>query len=101
MVQKNRFGNNKRRGPRNSTSEPRGLRPPPEPIERQAPPVYGKAFVVLEDEQKNTFVFKAGAWVPHSASIAECRRTCQVKELPQRVNRMIRYEIRCQEVPEN
>jgi hypothetical protein len=62
---------------------------------RPAPIVYGKPFIVVEDEQKNTFVFQAGAWVPHTASIAECRQTCQVKELPQRVNKMIRYEVRC------
>jgi hypothetical protein len=49
----------------------------------------------MEDEQKNTFIYEGGAWVPHSASIAECRQTCQVKELPQKVNRMTRYEIRC------
>ena len=51
----------------------------------------------MEDGEKNTFIYKAGAWIPHEASIAQCRATCQVKELPQRVNRMIRYEIRCPE----
>jgi hypothetical protein len=49
---------------------------------------------VAEDEAKNTFVFKAGAWVPYEATIAECRQTCQVKELPQRLGNMIRYEVR-------
>jgi hypothetical protein len=52
---------------------------------------------VAEDEQKNTFVFQGGSWVPHTASIAECRQTCQVKELPQRLNKLIRYEVRCPE----
>jgi hypothetical protein len=80
-----------------ATSNTRSLRRPPEITSRQAAVVYGKAFIVLEDEQKNTFIYKAGAWIPHSASIAECRQTCQVKQLPQRVNRMIRYEIRCPE----
>ena len=73
------------------------LRRPPEFIGRQAPVVYGKAFIILEDAQKNTFIYKAGAWVPHTASIKECRETCQVKQLPQRLNSMIRYEIRCPE----
>jgi hypothetical protein len=49
---------------------------------------------VLEDEQKNTFVFSAGAWVPHSHTIAECRQECQVTALAQKVNNMTRYEVR-------
>jgi len=56
--------------------------------------VYGKPFVLLEDSEKNTFIFKTGNWIPYGASIAECRQTCKVKELPQRVNQMIRYEVR-------
>jgi hypothetical protein len=83
--------------PGSALSDTRSLRRPPVLTGRQAPVVYGKAFIVLEDEQKNTFIYKAGAWVPHSASIKECRETCQVKQLPQRVNKMIRYEIRCPE----
>jgi hypothetical protein len=59
--------------------------------------VYGKPFIVLEDKEKNTFIYHAGNWVPHTESIAESRKTCQVKELPQRVNQMIRYEIRSPE----
>jgi hypothetical protein len=97
MAQKNRHHQQKRRGGGPANPELRGLRRPPEPIQRAAPTVYGKPFIVLEDEAKNTFVFQGGAWVPHTASIAECRATCQVKELPQRVNRMIRYEMRCPE----
>jgi hypothetical protein len=61
---------------------------------RKPPVVYGKPFIVMEDEHRNTFVFSGSAWVPHSMSIAECRAECQVKELPQKVNRMTRYEIR-------
>jgi hypothetical protein len=56
--------------------------------------VYGKPFIVMEDEAKNTFVYRAGEWVPHSATIAECRETCQVKVLPQGVGKMTRYEVR-------
>ena len=60
------------------------------------PPVnYGTPFIVLEDEEKNTFVYSGGEWVPYATSIAECRKSCQVKELPQRLNRKVRYEIRC------
>jgi hypothetical protein len=36
--------------------------------------------------------------VAYSASIAECRQSCLVKEVPQRVNGRIRYEVR---IPEN
>ena len=99
MPQKNRFGNNKnkRQLGRAASLEPRGLRRPPEPSERVAPTVYGKPFIVLEDGSKKTFVYNAGAWIPHSSTIAECRQVCQVKELPQRVNLMVRYEVRCPE----
>ncbi len=56
--------------------------------------IYGAPYIVLEDEAKKTFVYDGGAWVPNSMTIAEYRQTCQVKELPQKVNRMIRYEVR-------
>jgi hypothetical protein len=94
MAQKRRFVTNKRQAAR-TDSVLRGLRRPPDVAERPAPIVYGKPFIVAEDEQKNTFVFQGGSWVPHTASIAECRQTCQVKELPQRLNKLIRYEVRC------
>ena len=81
---------------RSSAPESRMLQRPPT-VQRQAPVVYGKPFILLEDAQQNTFIFKGGAWVPHSVSIAECRQTCQVKQLAQRVNQMIRYEVRCPE----
>jgi hypothetical protein len=93
MPQKRRFTPNKRQMAR-APSATSSLRRPPEVTERQTV-VYGKAFIIMEDEQKNTFIYEGGAWVPHSSSIAECRQTCQVKELPQKVNRMTRYEIRC------
>jgi hypothetical protein len=78
-------------------SPTRSLYRPPELVQRAAPVVYGKAFIILEDEAKNTFIYKGGAWIAHTASIAECRQSCQVKELPQRVNKMKRYEVRCPE----
>lgn len=94
MAQKHRFHhNNRRAGPLAPVT--RGLKTPPEPIERRAPVVYGKPFVLVEDEAKNTFIFKAGQWIPYESSIAECRLTCQVKKLAQAVNNMIRYEVRC------
>ena len=68
-----------------------------EPVQVLAPKPkvqYGAPFIVLEDEQKSTFTFSAGRWVPHNETIAECRVDCQVKELAQKVNKMTRYEIR-------
>jgi hypothetical protein len=62
--------------------------------EKKRPVVYGTVFILLEDEAKCTFQFENGAWIPFEMSIAECRRECLVKELPQKVNRMTRYEIR-------
>ena len=93
MAQRRKFNQNKRQIAR-SAPEVRSLRYPPEVVERQQPKVYGKPFIILEDDAKNTFIYSAGAWIPHSASIAECRQLGQVKELPQRLNRMIRYEVR-------
>ena len=97
MAQKRRFNQNKRQAARLPPSDTRTLRRPPELVERPRPVVYGKPFVIVEDPDKNTFVFKAGEWVAYSASIAECRQTCRVKELPQRVNGRIRYEVRIPE----
>jgi hypothetical protein len=67
---------------------------PRAPHVRKAPVVYGKPFILLEDAARNTFEYKSGAWVPYAMSIAECRVTCQVNELPQKVNQMTRYEVR-------
>jgi len=94
MAQKRKF-NQPKRGLGRFSPETRSLQRPPAVAERAAPIVYGKPFILLEDPEKNTFIFKAGAWVAHSESIAQCRETCQVKELPQRVNGRVRYEIRC------
>jgi len=65
------------------------------PVYEPKPEVeYGKAFMVLEDATKQTFEFKDGEWVPFALSIAECKREGIVKELPQKVNKRTRYEIR-------
>ena len=94
MAQKHRFKNE--RANRGRPPLPPAAPVAPRPvIEKKPPVVYGKAIVVLEDEAKNTFEFQQGAWVPFAMSIAQCRRDCLVKELPQKVNRMTRYEIRC------
>ena len=98
MAQKHRFRNMNGRRPSGPLAPvTRGLQTPPPVIERRAPVVYGKPFVIVEDADKNTFIFKAGEWTPYEASIAECRLTCQVKKLAQSVNNMTRYEIRCPE----
>ncbi len=94
MARNNRFQ------PRGGKRKGRGGVAPPRPpaataADRPPPTVYGDPFVVMEDESKGTFVYKSGAWIAHSMSIAECRESCQVTELPQKVKRMTRYEIRC------
>jgi hypothetical protein len=58
------------------------------------PTQYGKAFVLLEDAQLNTFEFVAGAWIPYGLTIAQCKHDHLVKALPQKVNGNTRYEIR-------
>ncbi|MEX2174308.1 MAG: hypothetical protein WD872_08100 [Pirellulaceae bacterium] len=95
MAQRRRFTQNKRQAAR-LAPQTRTLHVAPAFVERQTV-VYGKPFIVVEDAAKNTLYYKAGAWIPYSASIAECKQTCKVKELPQRLNGMIRYEVRCPE----
>src|SRR5262245_49842359 len=73
MVQKRRVNQNKRQAARSAAPDTRSLRRPPELSELPRPVVYGKPFIVVEDADKNTFVFQAGNWVAYSASIAECR----------------------------
>jgi hypothetical protein len=93
MAQKHRVHNQKSRRPmrHSQAAAPSAPRVIPE---RKPPVVYGQAFIVMEDETKRTFEYQRGAWVPYELSIAECRRDCLVKELPQKVNRMTRYEVR-------
>ncbi len=77
-------------GPRVSTPRPASV-----PLVRLPPVVYGKPFILMEDKDKHTFEFTRGAWVAYERTIAQCRLDCQVKELPQKVNNMTRYEVRC------
>ena len=67
----------------------------PETVERAAPVQYDKPMIVMEDQNKATFVYDGGAWVQHERTMADWRTDCLVKELPQRVRGMIRYEVRC------
>jgi hypothetical protein len=70
------------------------LAPLPTPSTR-IPIRYGEPFTLLENESKATFEYKTGTWIPYTMTIAECRLNhCQVKELPQKVNSMTRYEVR-------
>jgi hypothetical protein len=93
MAPQNRFRPKKQKKRSKSTPYTPAAAPSklPEPIRSV---VFGKAFIVMEDREKNTFVFNGSGWVPHSMSMAECRATCQVKELPQKLNDKTRYEVR-------
>jgi len=94
MAQKHRNNHERKRG--GPSSAARGAAPkPPVVYERTPPLIYGQPVLILEDLEKNTFEFKAGNWVPHGTTIAECRVIkCQIKELAQKVNQMTRYEVR-------
>jgi hypothetical protein len=89
----NRNHNQGKRPNRRGAAPPPAVRQPPTAAERKPPVVYGKPFILLEDSQKSTFIFKSGKWVQHDLSIAECRVDCQVKQLPQQINGMTRYEV--------
>ena len=92
-----RHHQSKRRS-RAARAHPASVRAPIPVRERKPPVAYGKPFILLENDQKDTFIYNAGQWVPHTKSIAECRLNCQVKELAQKINGMTRYEI-CSPVP--
>jgi hypothetical protein len=93
MGQRRQHHHNNKRQNRPASAAPVLARPAFESIERKPKVTYGKAFILLEDAQKNVFVFNAGQWVQYEKSIAQCRQDCQVKELPQRINNMTRYEV--------
>jgi hypothetical protein len=94
MTKRNRFNHKRHNKPRAAAPRATEQREAPLPFERKPPVVYGKPFVLLEDVNKNTFEYKSGAWIPHAMTIAECRQTCKVKELPQKLKQMTRYEVR-------
>ncbi len=95
MGKKKRFhGNRPKKRPNRASHVPPPLAALP--TEKKPPVEYGKPFTLLEDESKATFEFTGGSWVPYSMTIAECRQnSCKVQELPQKVNRKTRYEVRC------
>jgi hypothetical protein len=94
MAQRNRY-NPRRDKRRPLTPQNSLLRQRPEAIDVAPAVQYGPPMVVMEDENKNTFLYEGGAWVPHERTIAEFRQDCLVKEMPQKVKRMTRYEVRC------
>jgi hypothetical protein len=49
--------------------------------------------LLLEDAQKKVFSFKNGQLIDHAKTIAEYRLDCRVKQLPQKINGLTRYEI--------
>lgn len=93
MAQRRNFDHKRRKpsGGGNPAPAPRAV---PMPLPRSVPKQYGPAFVLMENERKQTFQYQNGAWVAFERSIAECRADCLVKQLSQKVNNMIRYEIR-------
>ena len=95
MARKFRSNNRQRSTqPRSKRREIVFAHPAAVPHKRTPPTQFGKPFVLLEDEGKNTFEYARGAWVPYALSIAQCRVDYQVTELPQKVNGKTRYEIR-------
>jgi hypothetical protein len=95
MARNNRFqSHGKRTRPQGGASAPVRLSLAERAAERGPPTVYGKPITILEAADKTTFIYKGGAWVPHDMTIAQCRETCQVTELPQKVKMMTRYEVR-------
>ena len=97
MARKHNHHGGNRRNARHGTTHAPVVRAPIT-FERKVPVVYGKPFILLEDDQKATFIYKEGRWLPHAMTIAECREECQVKELQQKINGMTRYEI-CAPLP--
>jgi hypothetical protein len=92
MGQRTRRQNNRQK-PRAVSSPSTASREPVVAIEKKPTVIYGKPFVLLEDDQRNTFIYKGGQWTRHTRSIAECQEDCHVKELGQKINGMTRYEI--------
>jgi len=92
MGQRNRSHGNRPKG-RKGGGHAASIRPLAVAPERKIPVEYGKPFILLEDAQKVTFIYQGFQWIRHSKSIAECRQDGKVKELPQKINGMTRYEI--------
>jgi hypothetical protein len=91
MAHQNRFNKNRKQSSRASRPAAVERRVIPE---RKPPTTYGKPFIVLENAHKQAFKYGNGAWQPYELSIAQCRQEGEVKELPQQINNMTRYEVR-------
>jgi hypothetical protein len=94
MAQYNRFN---RRGGKKQYRSSRATaieRPAIEIPQSREPLSFGKPFIVLEDAQKTTFEYRQGGWIPFAMTISQCRSEGHVKELPQKINNMTRYEVR-------
>jgi hypothetical protein len=91
MARQNRFNKHRKQSSRSSRPAVVERRAIPE---RKPPMIYGKPFIVLEDGQKNVFKYGNGAWGPYELTIAQCHEEGVVKELPQQINNMTRYEVR-------
>lgn len=84
----------KRHKNRTHAPAPASVRVAPAPVEKKPPVVYGKPFVLMENDQRATFIYSGGQWVPYDKTIAQCREDSQVQELAQKINGMTRYEVR-------
>ena len=93
MAPKNRFGQKQNKSSKGGVRGAAHREPLP-PLQRKPQIEYGKPFILLEDRDKNTFQYARGTWVPYDMTIAQCRLDGQVKELPQKVKDMTRYEVR-------
>jgi hypothetical protein len=93
MAPPNRF-NNARKRPQRPARGPAVEKPAFEIPAAKPPTVYGKAFILLEDEQKQVFEYRSGAWVPYGSNIVQLKEAAEVKQLPQKINKMTRYEVR-------
>jgi hypothetical protein len=91
MAQRRHFDHNRRKHPVRGASPPSAM---PAPLPRSTPKQYGPAFVLMENDKKQTFQYQNGAWTEFDRSIADLRGDCLVKQLAQKVNNMTRYEIR-------
>ena len=92
MGKKNRFHGQRSQRRAAPPAAARGMTALERP-EKPRPVVYGKPFMVLEDPQKKVFVIQGAQLVPHEKSIAAYRQDSQVKELPQKIKGLTRYEI--------
>jgi len=97
MAKKRHYNNNSnKKRPVRAAHAAAVAAPEKKPYEKKPVPQYGPPFVLLEDESKNTFEYRRGAWIAYGSTIAECRVDCLVQELAQKVNKMTRYEVRRQ-----